>query len=680
MTQLARRAAWTGGFLLALLTSTTAAAQPATVSFDRYHAPREVVAALDALVKASPATTARHTIATSPGGHEVLVLEIGPEVGRPARRLPAVLVLANMEGTLPVATEAALRLATLLASKPEATREMTYFIVPNGNPDAAARYFARPLVADPRNGTRVNDDLDDQTDEDGPEDLNGDGVITAMRVKDPSGEWLPVEADPRLMRKADPAKGEKGLFFLHTEGVDNDGDGATNEDGPGGVDIGVTFPHLFRPFTATGGRWPGSEAETYGLLRFAFAHPEIAMTFLFGATNTCIAPPEGGRKGSVDFTEIKVPEDMAKRVGLDPARTYTMQEILDFVRPIAPPGFEITESVVASFLGLGAVVNPLEDDVKLYKELSERYKELLKAVKLDGKRLDPAQARDGSPELWSYYHMGVPTFSMDLWTPPESADESKEKTGITADTLEAMSSETFVALGEAKVAAFLKEVGAPPEIKAADLIAGVKGGQMTPKQMAGMLRAMPKPKGGEGGDPRQKALLAWSDKELGGKGFVPWTPFKHPTLGEVEIGGAVPYADTTPPAAMLATLLDGQVPWVLTLAEKLARLKIARTEVAAKGGGVHELAVWVENTGSLPFPTAMGKRNQQPAPAVVILETAGAALLSGKARTPIKELEGRKATKLTWLVRADRPGTVTVRLESANAWGDAAEVKVGGAR
>ena len=301
---------------------------------------------------------------------------------------------------------------------------------------------------------------------------------------------------------------------------------------------------------------------------------------------------------------------------------------------MAPPGFEITESVVASFLGLGAVVNPLEDDVKLYKELSERYKEFLKAAKLDGKRLEPAQARDGSPELWSYYHLGVPTFSMDLWTPPESADESKEKTGITADTLEAMTGEAFVALGEAKIEAFLKEVGAPPDIKAADLIAGVKGGQMTPKQMAGMLRQMPKPKSGEGGDPRQKALLAWSDKELGGKGFVAWTPFKHPTLGEVEIGGAVPYADTTPPAAMLTTLLDGQVPWVLTLAEKLARLRIAKTEVTARGGGVHELTVWVENTGSLPFPTAMGKRNQQPAPAVVSAQDRGRHAALGQGPDP----------------------------------------------
>ena len=664
----------------ALLTATASAAQPAAPAIDRYHPPREVITELQALAAASPATAALHTVARSPGGTDVVVLELGPEVGARKRRLPAVLVLANADGTLPVATEAALRLVALLRARPEATRELTWFVVPNGNPDAAARFFARPLRADPRNATPVNDDLDDATDEDGPEDLDGDGLITQMRVRDPGGTWLPVEAEPRLLREADAAKGEKGLYLVYSEGRDDDGDGEYNEDGPGGVDIGVTFPHLFRPFTATGGRWPGSEAETYGLLAFAFAHPEIAMTVVFGAANTCVAPPEGGRKGSVDLTQIKVPEEMARRVGLDPTRTYTMQEIIEIVRPMAPPGFEITESMVASFLGLGAVVNPLEDDLAFYKELAERHKELLKAAKLDGKRLEPAKSRDGSPDLWSYYHLGVPTFSMDLWTPPEAAAEAKENTGITVDALETMSAEAFAALGEAKVAAFLKEVGAPADVKAPELIAGVKGGKVTPKQMAGMLRQMPAPKRGEGGDPRHKALLAFSDKELGGKGFVPWTPFRHPTLGEVEIGGPVPFADTTPPPAMLAALLDGQVPWVLTLAEKLARLRIARAEVTARGGGVHELAVWVENAGALPFPTAMGRRNEQPAPAIVTLKAGGAALLSGKARTPVKELGAGKATKLTWLLRADRAEAVGVALESANAWNDAAEVTVGGAR
>ena len=32
-------------------------------------------------------------------------------------------------------------------------------------------------------------------------------------------------------------------------------------------------------------------------------------------------------------------------------------------------------------------------------------------------------------------------------------------------------------------------------------------------------------------------LLRWQDEQLDGDGFMPWTPFDHPQLGPVEIGG-----------------------------------------------------------------------------------------------------------------------------------------------
>ena len=35
----------------------------------------------------------------------------------------------------------------------------------------------------------------------------------------------------------------------------------------------------------------------------------------------------------------------------------------------------------------------------------------------------------------------------------------------------------------------------------------------------------------------QLKLLHWQDEALGGEGFMPWTPFEHPQLGPVEIGG-----------------------------------------------------------------------------------------------------------------------------------------------
>jgi len=613
----------------------------------------------------------------SPGGNDVALLEIGTEVGK-KHTLPAVLVVANLDGVLPITTEAALSLADRLSQNAAATKNLTWYIVPNGNPDAAWRYFRQPLVADERNATKWNDDADDQADEDGPDDLDANQAVTEMRVKDPAGEWVPVEGEPRLMKKADTSKGEKGLYKLYSEGIDNDGDGEFNEDPAGGTNIAVTFPHLFHSWTAAGGRWPGSEPETFALLKFVMDHHEIAMMFGFGASNMCLQPPAGGRQGSFDANSIKIPERIATRMGLDPNRNYSMKEIMDFVRPMVPPGMELTESMIASFLGLGAVVNPMDEDLKFYKELSDKYKEFLKTNKLDAKRLDPPQPKDGSFELWGYYHVGVPVFTMDLWTLPEPKAEEKDKSGITPESLEGMTTDAFVALGEAKVAAFLKEVGAPDNFKAAQVIEMVKSGKVTPKIMAGMIKQMPKPKDASGGDPKLKALLAFSDKELGGKGFVKWTAMKHPQLGEVEVGGAMPFADTTPPAAMLKTLLDGQVPWVLKLAEKLPKLHILKSDVQARGAGVYAVTVWVENSGYLPFPTAMGRKNQHVPPAVVTLGAKDGmkdvTFLSGRKRMMVNELDGGKAMKIEWLIQAPAAAVLDVTLESANAWGDQARV------
>jgi hypothetical protein len=596
-----------------------------------------------------------------------------------------VLVVANMEGVLPLTTEAALSLADRLLADANAARSLTWFILPNGNPDAATRYFRKPLVADERNAGGWNDDMDDQADEDGPDDLDGNGLITELRVKDPAGEWIPVEGEPRLMRKADASKGEKGIYKIYAEGIDNDGDGDYNEDPPGGTNVAVTFPHLFRPWTATGGRWPGSEPETFGVMKFAIEHPEIGMTFAFGATNMCLQPPAGGRSGSFDANAIRVPERLAGQLGADANRTYSMTEIIELVKPLAPPGFEITEGMIASFLGLGAVVNPQEEDLKFYKELSDKYKEFLKTNKLDAKRLDPPQPKDGSFELWSYYHLGVPVFTMDLWTLPDVKPEEKEKSGITPESLEAMTSDAFVALGDAKIAAFLKEVGAPDNIKPTMLLEGVKSGKMTPRQMAGMLKQMPKPKDATGADPKQKAQLAFSDKELQGRGFVAWTAFRHPTLGDVEVGGFAAFLDTTPPPAMIKTLLDGQVPWVLTLAEKLPRLKILKTEATPRGAGVYAVSVWVENAGYLPFPTAMGRKNRHIPPAVLLFGgkdgAKGVTFLSGRARTPVNDIDGGRSVKLEWVVQV--PPTFAgadLTLESPTAWGDSGRIAFGPAQ
>jgi hypothetical protein len=482
-----------------------------------------------------------------------------------------------------------------------------------------------------------------------------------------------------LLKRADWSKGEKGVYKLYTEGLDNDGDGVYNEDGPGGVDIGVTFPHLFKFFSPETGSWSGREAETFALLKFFDEHREIGLTFVFGETNFCLIPPRAGRKGEADLNQIKIPEQMAGFLNADPNRTYTMAEIMEMVKPIVPPGMEVTESMIASFLGLGAVVNPLEDDLKFYKELSEKFKEFLKAAKLDAKRLDPAPDKDGSFELWSYYHLGLPSFALDFWTLPEVKEEKKNEE-ITAEKLEKMTNEEFIALGEEKVDAFLKSVGAPDQFKAKQVFELLKGGTMDTKKMAEMLKQMPKPPSEEGADPKDKALLTWSDKELEGKGFVDWKPFRHPTLGEVEIGGAVPFTDNTPPPRMIEGLLRGQVPWVFEIAKKMPRIKIADAKVKMLGAGVYEVKVWVENSGGLPYPTAMGRRNERILPVIITLNGQGFEVLEGKTRSLIPSVQAQGTQTATWIIHAEKPIRIEIKAETQTAWRDSRTVDLGGAK
>ena len=644
-----------------------------SVKAQKYKTAKSATEALNALAQTNASKMRVHKLAKTFGGNSVSIYEFGTETKKEQKTKPAIFVMANAEGDIPLATEAALNLANELV-KAENLERYTWYLVPVLNADALDHYFENPQMENTRNGRPYNDDMDDAVDEDGPEDLNGDGFISQMRVADPLGKWIPEEADARFLRRANTSKGEKGMYKLYTEGIDNDGDGVYNEDPKGGVNSGINFPHLFKA-SATSGVWPGSEPEVYELMKFIYAHPEIAATFTFGSADFCIQVPQGGRRGSADFKKIKVPRRMASQFGADPDRTYTMDEIIELVQPMVPEGMEVTPSMVAGFMGLGAAVNPLDEDLKFYKELSKQYKDFLKAKGFEEERLAPEKAKDGSFELWSYYHLGIPTFSMNFFTLPKAKKEKKEAgSGLSLDQLEKMSSDDFVALGEEKIAVFLKENNAPERFSAAKLIEMVKGGQFTPAQMAGMMKNMPKPeKEGELNE-KTKAFIAYDKEVLKGEGFVNWTTFEHPTLGTVEIGGEKAYVETTPSFDEAKNLIDTQMPWIFEIVKKLPKLSILKAEVESVSADIFKLNVWVQNENYLPFPTAMGIRNNRPAPAILLIEGKEIQFVDGKGRTAIKSIDGLKALKLSYLIQAKKGTEVSLKLESKFAGSDQEQV------
>ncbi len=577
----------------------SAQAQPGP-AFNKYHTPAEVQTQLSNFQRSNPQLVTLHPIAVSPGGVTLNVIEIG----RQQSDGPAVFVGANLDGTHPLATEGALGLAKLLIDSAAYRSQVKWFILPLGNPDAAANFFASPRYRSTLNRMKINLDVDDQTNEDGFEDLNGDGFITMMRKTSPEGSYRISDEDARLMVKADPLKGERGLYVLYSEGIDNDGDGLFNEDEPGGVNPGINFPHDFQHFNKEAGLWPGYAPETFGIMKFIYEHPEIAMSITLGGSNFLSDLPQEGRS-DFDPNRIRVPERLARQLGITSNQPQTLQGLLELMSSRFPD-MAITENTVLSQLNLGPEKNFRKNDLIFYQTLAKSYKEHLLSNKLSTSRMAPEKPRSGSFELWSYFHLGVPSIALSLWEPDGVADTSA-------------------------VAGSGNSQGNNPRQSAAPAVS------------------------------QEKQWLKYFDAS-GKNGFANWQAFRHPQLGEVEIGGFIPFANSTPPAEAIENLLKGQLPFIAALPKMLPNIILAEEKVTPLGGGIFKVELFIDNTGALPYPTSMGQRNEQPAPLVLILEGSDIEILEGQKRTPIDHIGSNQIHKQTYLLKAGKAGSLKVSL------------------
>ncbi len=626
-----------------------------------YHNEKEIQKALEEIHQEHQGNTRIYTIANSPGGKPVSVLEIGNNL----EDVPAIFVGANFEGNVPLATEGALRLIEMLMDSTEYTSALKWYILPQPNPDAAKNFFAKVKYNRTVNDFEINNDADEALNEDGFDDLNGDGFITKMRIKSLDGKHFISAAEPRIMIQADTDRGERGEYKIYSEGIDDDNDGKYNEDGEGGINPGISFPHLFPEGKKEAGLWPGQSPEVYGILRFIYDHPEIAMVYTLGSSDFCLSPPKGGRKGDPDLNRIKLPGRYARMFDVDENQTYTLNEVFKMMRDYSPAGTDVTPQMVAGMLGLGPAVNPLEEDLKFYSEFSDEYKEYLRSREFSTDNLAPEPAKDGSFELWAYYHLGVPSFSMNLFSVPLVKEEKPADENFpSADEVIKMNANEFLALGEEKVTALLHAYSASESFSASKLMEMVKEKILTPEQLIERLKNIPQAEQENKLNEKEKTLLAWSDKELNGKGFVEWQSFQHSQLGEVEIGGFIPYIESTPNAEDADSLLNIQLPWLLQLTKKMPQITIAGEQLEEMGAGIYKLELYIENKGQLPYPIAMGQRNSQPAPLVIVLD-GDFELLEGLKRTPMRHIGANQVKKLSWLLKAGSKDVITAKIESA---------------
>lgn len=294
------------------------------LTFDRYHDARATAAILKSLARRHPKLIRIRSLGKSGQDKDIpLAVVTDFSTGKPEEK-PGILVEGNIHGNERIGGEAALMLIHQLVTRrsqdariDDLLRTRTFWVVPKSNPDAADAWVRGVLKPE-------DDDGDGKEDEDGPDDVDGNGLITSMRIVDPEGRFIPDPEDDRLMvpfstltvKQRRRYRGSR--YRIVTEGIDNDDDGEVNEDGPDWeIDPNRDFPADLkmerkyrkkyarggntrmqgRPSKVQRGKEPEPEflrtAETRALSSFLTATPSLALTISFHSYGNVLFRPFG---------------------------------------------------------------------------------------------------------------------------------------------------------------------------------------------------------------------------------------------------------------------------------------------------------------------------------------------------------------------------------------------------
>jgi hypothetical protein len=328
------------------------------------------VAGLTARLQALGTPAQVEQLGATSTGAPVLAAEFACSVSGPH---PALAVVGGLGPAQNCGAELVLRLAERLAAggtEAEAVlSRMSVYLIALPSPDAVGGASGRrPYSSATVNALPADDDRDGRLDEDGPEDLNGDGWITQLRVKDPAGQYRTHPLDPRVLIPVKPDASEQGEYSIYTEGLDNDHDGLYNEDGPGGVDFDRNWSWNYELYGRASGFNPVSERETRAVADFLFNHPELSMVYTLGPQDNLAHPWQAGNDGGRIKTGV------------------------------------------------------LADDAPVLKLLGDAYKQ-----QFDSAAAPSGAPGDGSFPYWAYFHYGRWSLAaLPWWMPAEPKPEEKK--------------------------------------------------------------------------------------------------------------------------------------------------------------------------------------------------------------------------------------------------------------
>jgi murein tripeptide amidase MpaA len=262
-----------------------------TVEFNRYYRYDELVNLLRAFEEEFPQLVSLESLGKSYEGRDIFLVTVTQKATGPADSKPAFWCDGNIHASEVSASTAVLyllhRLVTGYGRDDFVTKcidTRALYLVPRVCPDGAEWALSeRPRII--RSSTRPYpyDEEDFYGIE--QEDIDGDGRILQMRVKDPNGNWKISEEEPRLMVRRDPAEYGGEYYRLLPEGriLNYDGFCIRARRRKENLDLNRNFPSHWRLESEQkgAGPYPTSEPEVRAIVDAICKRPNIcgALTF-----------------------------------------------------------------------------------------------------------------------------------------------------------------------------------------------------------------------------------------------------------------------------------------------------------------------------------------------------------------------------------------------------------------
>lgn len=293
------------------------------MTWDRWLDHEEIGERMELMADTWPEFLSLGSLGDSYGGRELWIMTINnPDTG-PAEDKAAMWIEANIHGNEIQGAEVALYTIWYLMENydriPDIRRmvdERVFYIVPTINPDGRD-YFLHGAGSGARTGhVPVDSDGDGLFDEDGPNDLNQNGVIEQIRKHVPGqGTHRLDPEDDRFLIPVGP--GETGDWvLLGSEGIDDDGDGRVNEDPVGGYDPNRNWGSDWQPNYIQGGsmNYPFELPESRAINDFMMANPHISGVQSFhNSGGMILRGPGAAWQGTYPQDDIRVYDELGEQ-------------------------------------------------------------------------------------------------------------------------------------------------------------------------------------------------------------------------------------------------------------------------------------------------------------------------------------------------------------------------------